>query len=59
MAERNADATADKRIEFRIGINLGDYTNGLPQSIADFPAGDARRVRGGCLRRGLSERSSV
>jgi adenylate cyclase len=24
MAERNADAPADKRIEFRIGINLGD-----------------------------------
>ena len=27
MAERNADATADKRIEFRIGINLGDNIN--------------------------------
>src|SRR5712691_5952157 len=24
MAERNADVPADKRIEFRIGINLGD-----------------------------------
>ena len=24
MAERNADIPADKRIEFRIGINLGD-----------------------------------
>ncbi|WP_031248864.1 adenylate/guanylate cyclase domain-containing protein, partial [Mesorhizobium sp. LNHC229A00] len=24
MRERNADVTADRRIEFRIGINLGD-----------------------------------
>ncbi len=49
MALRNADLPADRRIEFRIGINLGDiikdgreiYGDGVNVAVRLEPFGDA------------------
>jgi hypothetical protein len=67
MAQHNAPTPADKRIEFRIGINMGDivvedgdiFGDGVNVAAAPVPTATSARDRHRTLRRIASAAASL